>query len=168
MALPNLIDPRKLALQGMQLEGQVSSESLTRLASAVSSIEGPLEACIQFEVDEAGAKYAHGNLSIIVETTCQRCLDKLRLPLQATFAAEIIWSEDQADNVAADRDPWLVGDKMASLIELLEDEILLALPLVNYHDVGKCTGDTFYSKEEFEEEALVSDNPFAVLQQLKS
>ena len=60
---------------------------------------------------------------------------------------------------------------MASLNELLEDEILLALPLVNYHEDGMCTGDTFLSEDgrsnKEKDDEIVADNPFNILQQLK-
>jgi uncharacterized protein len=56
---------------------------------------------------------------------------------------------------------------MANLNELLEDEILLALPLVNYHETGECTGDTFVTEVDAISDEVVADNPFNVLQQLK-
>ena len=43
----------------------------------------------------------------------------------------------------------------------------MALPLVNYHDVGECTGDTFVEEVEAIGDEVVSDNPFNVLLQLK-
>ena len=168
MALPNYIDPRKLALQGILLEGTVNVADLTRLDSSVSAIRGPLKASVQFELDESRAKVARGNVMVEVEVVCQRCLDPLVLDLQADFAAQVIWSEDHLNRVASNYEPWLVIDKMANLSELLEDEILLALPLVNYHNAGECTGDSFVNEEEGAAgDEIVSDNPFNVLLQLK-
>jgi uncharacterized protein len=87
--------------------------------------------------------------------------------LQAEFVVQVIWSEEHINRVAANYEPWLVLDKMANLYELLEDEILLALPLVNYHEVGNCTGDTFIAEGEVVNEEAVCDSPFNILQQLK-
>ena len=167
MALPTHIDPRKLALQGNFLEGTVNVEDLPRLESSVSSVCGPLEAKVQFGLDESRAKIVNGNAKVSVETICQRCLDPLVIELTAEFAVQVIWSEEHINRVAANYEPWLVLDKMANLNELLEDEILLALPLVNYHDVGECTGDTFIEEVEAIGDEVVSDNPFNVLLQLK-
>ncbi|MGB2260831.1 MAG: YceD family protein [Porticoccaceae bacterium] len=167
MALPTHIDPRKLALQGNFLEGTVNVEDLPRLESSVSSVCGPLEAKVQFGLDESRAKIVNGNAKVYVETICQRCLDPLVIELTAEFAVQVIWSEEHINRVAANYEPWLVLDKMANLNELLEDEILLALPLVNYHDVGECTGDTFVEEVEAIGDEVVSDNPFNVLLQLK-
>jgi uncharacterized protein len=167
MALPTHIDPRKLALQGNLLEGTVNVEDLPRLESSVSSVCGPLEAKVQFGLDESRAKIVNGNAKVSVETICQRCLDPLVIELKAEFAVQVIWSEEHINRVAANYEPWIVLDKMANLNELLEDEILLALPLVNYHDVGECTGDTFIEEVEAIGDEVVSDNPFNVLLQLK-
>ena len=168
MALPNYIDPRKLALQGILLEGAVNVGDLTRLGSSVSAIRGPLKASMQFELDESRAKVARGNIVVEVEVVCQLCLDPLVVNLQAEFAVQVIWSEDHLNRVASNYEPWLVVDKMANLSELLEDEILLALPLVNYHNVGECTGDTFVNEVEGAAgDEIVRDNPFNVLLQLK-
>ena len=167
MALPTQIDPRKLALQGNLLEGTVRLTDLPRLATSVNLICGPLQASIQFGLDESRAKIAQGEAKVQVETVCQRCLDPVEVQLQAKFAVQVIWSEDHLNRVAANYEPWLVVDKLANLNELLEDEILLALPLVNYHPVGECTGDTFIEGVESTGDEVVSDSPFNVLLQLK-
>ena len=171
MALPTLIDPRKLANQGIVLEGQFHDQHLPRLAEAVASIETPLSALIKFEIDEARAKVASGTLRFQCRQYASAVLIRSQLTLSSDFAAQVIWSEDQMCNVPSDREPWIVVDKMASLNELLEDEILLALPTVNYHENGLCTGDTFLSEDERgnngEDDQVVADNPFNILQQLK-
>jgi uncharacterized protein len=171
MALPTLIDPRKLANQGIVLDGEFHAQHLPRLALAVTSIETPLSASVKFAIDEARAKVVSGTLNISVSAVCQRCLDPVSVALSSDFAAQVIWSEDQMSNVPSDREPWIVVDKMASLNELLEDEVLLALPSVNYHENGMCTGDTFLPEDERgnneEDDQVVADNPFKILQQLK-
>ena len=171
MALPTLVDPRKLANQGIVLEGHFDVKHLPRLALAVESIETPLSALIRFEVDEARAKVVNGNLTISVTAICQLCLDPVRVDLATDLAAQVVWSEDQIASVSGDREPWIVGDKMADLSVLLEDEVLLALPLVNYHEQGSCTGDTFLSKDgpsgDEKDDEIVADNPFNILKQLK-
>lgn len=167
MALPTHIDPRKLALQGYLLEGEVKSDNLPRLAASVSEICKPLKASIQFELDESRAKIAHGNADVTVTAVCQRCLDPVQVDLHAEFAVQVIWSEDHEDRVAKNYEPWLVVDKMANLNELLEDEILLALPLVNYHTNGECTGDTFIEEVDATHDEAIVDSPFSILEQLK-
>ena len=166
MFLPTYVDPRKLAVQGCLLDGRVSAEQLSRLLSSVASICSPLEATVAFSVDESKAKIACGVVRVSVMAICQRCLDEVQVDLQAEFSLQIVYSEEQAQQIASNYEPWLVVDKMANLCEVLEDEILLALPVVNYHPVGACTGDAFVDALDADEGSLV-DNPFSVLKQLK-
>ena len=167
MALPTQIDPRKLALQSTLLEGNINAGSLTRLSSAVTDICGPVHASIVFELDESRQPIAKGNISVSVKVICQRCLDPMVLDLKAKFALQVIWTEEQMANVAPSYEPWLVVDKTADLIPVVEDELLLALPIVNYHDLGSCTGDAIQQNEAVRGEEVIVDNPFSVLQQLK-
>lgn len=167
MALPTHIDPRKLALQGYLLEGEVAIDSLPRLQSAVVEVVGQVLASVQFELDEARAKIALGVVEAKVAVICQRCLDKVQIDLKAHFAVQVIWSEEHESRVAKNYEPWLVLDKLANLSELLEDEILLSLPLVNYHASGECTGDTFETKKISDDNGTVEDGPFSILSQLK-
>ena len=168
MALPIQIDPRKLAAQGTELDGFYHADQLQRLNSAVVAVRSPLKVVARFGVDEAGHKVVSGESEVDVDVVCQRCLDPMPLHLNPQFEVEVVWSEDQAERVARQREAWIVGDRYADFRDLLEDEILLALPLVSYHDAGKCTGDALYENEEPPvEDGAVPDSPFNVLQQLK-
>jgi uncharacterized protein len=71
---------------------------------------------------------------ISVDVICQRCLDPMSIEIKAAIALQVIWSEDRIANVSPDYEPWIVVDKIADLAVVLEDELLLALPIVNYHN----------------------------------
>ena len=76
-----------------------------------------------------------------VETTCQRCLG--RLAQEVTIASEISLARDEAElerrhaDSEAGMDTILMSAKL-SLIELIEDEVLLGLPLAPMHAPGVC------------------------------
>lgn len=76
-----------------------------------------------------------------VETTCQRCLG--RLAQEVAIDREISLARDEAelDRREADRDAGMDTILMSaklSLIELIEDEVLLGLPLAPMHAPGVC------------------------------
>ena len=82
----------------------------------------------------------------------------------------LVWSEDQAKALPADLDPLLVTEERLSLAELLEEELLLALPLVALHD--ECprpasTGSEPEPEGDPDDTQTNPDNPFAVLARLK-
>jgi uncharacterized protein len=168
MALPTHIDPRKLALQGYHLDGEVAIEGLPRLVASVSQVCGPVLASVQFELDESKAIIATGKAEATVEVICQRCMDPVQINLCADFSLQVIWSEDQEARVAKNYEPWIVPERTVNFSQVLEDEVLLVLPLINYHEVGKCTGDTFRTSSDLVDQDIAADrNPFGILEQLK-
>ena len=167
MSLPTQIDPRKLALQGITLEGEFFAKHLPRLSASVEAVNSSLIATLEFTRDQSRQPLVKGVAKISVDVICQRCLDPVSIEIEAAIALQVIWSEDRIPNVSPDYEPWIVVDKIADLAVVLEDELLLALPIVNYHDPDKCTGSAFDSRAIADDEEAVSDSPFSVLKQLK-
>jgi uncharacterized protein len=67
---------------------------------------------------------------------CQRCLQPVEAALQATRSFQFVAGEEQAAAVDADsEDDVLALTRTLDLIGLVEDELLLALPLVPRHEV---------------------------------
>lgn len=102
-----------------------------------------------------------------VPLTCQRCLGPVTVPLaferwfrfvadEAT--AELLDDETEEDLLALSNDFDLYG--------LVEDELLMALPLVPVHEA--CPGDSPYLGAEVEADEAAKPNPFAVLAKLRS
>jgi uncharacterized protein len=167
MSLPTQIDPRKLALQGITLEGEFSAKDLPRLSASVEAVNSSLSATLGFSRDQSGQPLVKGEAKISVDVICQRCLDPMSIEIKAAIALQVIWSEDRIANVSPDYEPWIVVDKIADLGVVLEDELLLALPIVNYHNLGECTGSAVVSKATTNDEEAVADSPFSILKQLK-
>ncbi|MDE0841471.1 MAG: YceD family protein [Porticoccaceae bacterium] len=164
MGLPNHIDPRKLAMQIIRLEGAVDRSCLPRLAAAVVCITGPVNAKVSFENQQSRAKLVDGTVGANVEMQCQRCLDSVAIDLQSSFSLQVVSCDEHVDRVAESREPWIVEERMASLHHMLEDELLLVLPAVSYHPSGKCTGDAFMQQQGGDG---VIDSPFDILKSIK-
>jgi uncharacterized protein len=101
----------------------------------------------------------------------------------------VVWSEDAIRHLPAEMDPWLAGEEPAELATLLEEEILLALPLVALHEeclAPTATATTTATTAKVEEavpgagrervkkdekqaaaKSRVKENPFSVLAGLK-
>ena len=167
MALPSQIDPRKLAIQGALLEGHIAVDDLTRLSLSVEAIKDPVNVSIKFELDESKQYLATGSAAVSVKVICQRCLDLMTVDLVSDFALQIIWSEEQIPNVAPNYEPWVVIDRTADLVSAIEDELLLALPIVNYHRIDECSGEAFQDTAVDSTEEPDNYSPFSILKQLK-
>ena len=100
--------------------------------------------------------------------TCQRCMSTVQTPLKVDQWYRFVASEDiaMAEDDASDED-LLVLSPQFDLAEVLEDELLMALPLVPMHDI--CPELPVLSTGVLDalESVAVKPNPFAALAQLK-
>lgn len=165
--LPDYIDPVRFADMGNALAGTVSFSRMRRLTDAVADPSGAANVELQFDVDAQGTRVVQGRVRTDVTLICQRCLQPMVWTVDAEVNLGVVASEQGAEQLPEVYDPLLVGDDPVSLAELVEDEILLALPVFPRHEPAACeaaVGDTR------EDEASPADkpNPFAVLARLKS
>ena len=74
--------------------------------------------------------------------------------------------EERAKQLPKSMDPVILGEGQADLYTIIEDELLLNLPMVSYHKED-CIEQTSFGEDNTEESAESSSNPFQVLEQLK-
>lgn len=102
---------------------------------------------------------------------CRRCLAPIEQPVESDFLLGMVADEALAGELPASHEPVLVENEQLNLLTLVEDELILSLPQVIYHDEADCLvpAEQLVSKaDEPEEDASASDeNPFAVLRTLK-
>jgi DUF177 domain-containing protein len=164
MRLPRQVDPRKLALQGAHFKGVVPTKDMQRLSAAVESMAAEAAVELAFSIDESRHVVLEGHFEMDVSCQCQRCLQPVDNRLQGDMLFGVVWKEDRVDVLPKRYDPWLIDSDTADLYGLVEDEILLSLPIVAYHEENACPGKGRYSTGEFDDDA---SNPFGVLAQLK-
>ena len=58
----------------------------------------------------------------------------MKQQIESDFRFGLITSEDEANSLPKEFEPLLTQDYELSLVELVEDEILLSLPIVARHD----------------------------------
>jgi uncharacterized protein len=141
--------------QDQRLAGEVAVESLPRLRESVASAEG----VIRFEVATTrvdGHPAVRVRVSGQVMLECQRCL----LPFAYEFEAQrtLVFAPPPADpeDEAEDAD-FLGAEARLEVMELVDEEVLLCLPMVPRHPQANCPADS---------PAMQSGgkpNPFAVL-----
>jgi uncharacterized protein len=112
--------------------------------------------------------WLHLQAHTAIPMTCQRCLTPVQVPLDVDQSFRFVASEDEAmeQDDEAEED-LLVLSREFNLSELLEDELLMAVPLVPRHEV--CPGDLKMTAadDDFEQDDEKA-NPFAVLANLKN
>jgi uncharacterized protein len=131
--LPESVDFLKQVERNACFEGVWPVSGFTRLAEAVFSNHGEVTARLKFGT-RAGTNCLDGHVQAELELRCERCLDPVIQHIESDFRFGLIISEDEADTLPKEFEPLLVPDYELSLLELVEDEILLSLPIVARHD----------------------------------
>ncbi|MDO8958777.1 MAG: YceD family protein [Rhodocyclaceae bacterium] len=160
-----VIDSLKFAADGGCITGKLALTSLPRLADVLVRPTGSLQ-CELTGIPEMGAGEPglHLRVSGRVGLQCQHCLAEVdfecavdsRLLLMPPGAPEESWPADELESDEYDAMP---ASRELSVLELVEEEVLLALPIVPRH--ADCLLPAGAGIEESE------PSPFAVLAGLK-
>lgn len=166
--LPKEIDPFRFAHQGLQLKGQVALSDMPRLSEILFDVEGPVNVDMLFDIDETGMPFMKGVFSTTVTLVCERCLQPMKLPMTINSLLGIVRHEHKVEGLAEQYDPWIIEDaKQIEPVAMIEDEIILALPLIPKHDEA-CLPEQVWQSGEIDLEAEKPVSPFAVLAALKT
>lgn len=164
--LPKQGDPRKFAQQGISLQGFVPVSALSRLADAVQEAAGDIQVDLAFGISVEKKKVVTGHAAGELVLVCQRCLENVTVPVKSDISLAIVWDEEGAEALPEYLDPWIVGEGSADFYDMIEEEMLLSLPAVAYHQESCVDRQLFTSGQPVE--VKKTKNPFQVLEQLKS
>lgn len=168
------INLQEMAETGAVLIERTSLCDLERLAPESIDLNGEYlinwQAKSEFRLSAMGHQdlWLHLQASLSMPLTCQRCLTAVHTKLNLNQWYRFVASEEvaMAEDDACDED-LLVTAPQFDLLALLEDELLMALPLVPMHD--PCAVAPVFSAglAEFPTAASDKPNPFAALARLK-
>ena len=166
--LPHQVEPVKSALKRSDYEGVIATKDMARLMGSVVSSDEWVDVKVQFEKDAQGLTVFHGTLDTAVVLLCQRCNEAFDCPLHVDFCFSPVQGQQDAEALPEAYDPVEVGDHgEVNLLQLVEDELILELPIVPFHAEEDCaiTSDDMQFGEIEPEQR--QPNPFAVLKELK-
>ncbi|NLO79002.1 MAG: DNA-binding protein [Xanthomonadaceae bacterium] len=168
MTLPDYLELRLLAEQQSIMAGRVPNRAMQRLRPSLADASGETEAELRFALDPFRRPMVSGWARTELSMVCQRCLQVYRQPLSVRFDLVLVRGESEAERLADGFEPLLLDSDRVSTVELLEDELILALPIVAMHlDERDCrlqAGELAASGETGEQ---LKPNPFAALAALK-
>lgn len=163
--LPRFIDPKQLALQNAYLKGEVALAQLERLHDCLCEIQGTVEIEWIFAFDNKQRPTIQGSTQAQLPMLCQRCLQPLQWTVDTQIALVVFNGEPRSDEeLPMGYEIITLNHHQLSLWNLIEDEIILALPLVAKHD--NCIANEYQlSAEKMANDAC--SNPFQLLLKLK-
>lgn len=167
--LPLQVEPYRLAANAERLEGRVPLERFVRLAVEAGEQRGEAEVRLDFAIDAQGRRVIDGWLAAELQLPCRRCLEPMSQHVESQFLLGVVSSDALAAELPGSHEPVLVENEQLDLLKVLEDELLLSLPQVIYHDEAQCrvSRDQLTSGEEAESSAAPAASPFEVLRTLK-
>lgn len=164
--LPTFIDPKLLAFQGCHLKGRVALAQMSRMADRLSDFKGDVEIDWLFALDEKQRATIQGSVQAQLSLQCQRCLQPMPMAIDAKVVLMILKEGQTEDELPEGYEALTLTKTPVSLITLIEDELILALPIVAKHTV--CPSNEFEMSESELENNHLQNNPFHVLSSLKS
>jgi len=130
--LEDPLDVGQLAAQRIRLEREFPLGGFARLRDSLARPEG--RAAVQFRFHAAGAYPAlEGAVRARAWLVCQRCLKQFEAALESPVRVAFVGRDAEAGRVPDEYDAVTAPGGRIQLTEFVEEELLLALPLVPMH-----------------------------------
>lgn len=168
--IPEILDFVQKADHGATIKGVWPVSRMQRFAALLANDSGQVQVALQFG-RHGKLRTVSGALSADLAVTCQRCLQAMHYPLHAQMKLALITDDAQADALPTEFEPLLLDADEMNLADIIEDELLLALPLVTVHEQA-CSEYLQQQAQRQQQDVAVAaeqkvkNNPFAVLRDL--
>jgi uncharacterized protein len=161
----SVIDAFEFCRRKEYLEGENAVADLPRLAEESVDRFGTIRWSLQGGSNSLGHPEMTLSVSGSVKLLCQRCLAPFEFDIESGSTLILAKDEGSADEIEAlladESIEVIVGSKACNVTDLVEDEVLLAIPLSPKHDV--CPDQLVSAALQ----DVTPASPFAVLKNLK-
>jgi len=161
----------ELARKGVGMAQCLSAKDLVRLSACTlqagagqqtdESVE--LTADVRFDVGPEGFPRVSVAIKGHLSLQCQRCLEPLAWPVRIETCLSVLDDEEQTELIASPYDSVLINADGLNLVEVIEDEILAALPMVPVHEDGPNCRSACGADNNSTIDAELKQRPFADL-----
>jgi uncharacterized protein len=152
----------RLVAGQLSFDGEVALTSMPRLQDRLQVANGGaqvVQARLSFG-KEHGANVARVRVAAEVPLRCERCMGLISWPVKTAATLALVADMSSADAAPAGLEPVLAEHGRVVLRDLVEEELLLALPLIARHDdAADCAAGSVAADE-------ITQQPFAQLKDL--
>ena len=177
--LPAYINTRKGFEDALKLTGSLPLDRLPRFKEMLATEQADIRAELSF-TRPIGSQWMQarvtGKVTAEVTVRCQRCLEPLTITLSDAVNLAVVTSEAAARQTAQEQpelEPWILNDHRLELAPLVEEQLILCMPLVSYHPTP--CGIAYKAGGEDEPDTApntgpdtAAQHPFAALEALKA
>jgi uncharacterized protein len=156
------IDSVDFARNGREISGEVPVAEMPRLLDALENPQGILSYTVRGGMDSRGDPLLEVRVEGQCQLRCQRCLNAMDYTVDIENSL-VLRDQEGLDALGDDEDEEcdsILADKHLDVLNLLEDEILLSLPIAPKHEEGAC-------RMAYGESGQKEEHPFAALAKLK-
>jgi len=153
------VDSVQFARTNGELRTSAPIADLKRLAHVVLESEEELVIWLEGFQDNDSRPCLRLRVNGTIRLACQRCLEPLSIELASDRHFLLVEREDQMMDLADENDniESLMAEEEFDVMVLVEDEILLHVPIAPTHDLHACTAP------EFKAESTAGNSAFSVL-----
>lgn len=164
LRVPEVLDAWRMVAARRGFEGSLPLSSMSRLRDALCDDEGKVRFALEFDRDALHVPYVELRIDAALPLECQRTLLRFLQPVQLVQRLGLIRDEADAAGLPPGYEPLLLPeDGMLRPAELVEDELILAVPVVP----AMPGTDAMERDWPVQEEEQAQANPFAALAGLK-
>jgi uncharacterized protein len=170
--LPTKVDPFRFADQAIRLEGVLLIKDLHRLHDSLLSTEGEVNVRVQFGVDEQKIHYMRGHYTTQLVLQCKRCMEQYVQNVTGEVRSGFVQTEEEADQLPDYYDPVVVSAGVLAIADVIEDELIIGLPIVPMHAAKDCKVSLplILSSDDVSNDVTLAndeDHPFKVIELLR-
>lgn len=168
-ALPESVDAWRMVSGRRIFTGSLPLSSMPRLAESLADTEGECGFRVEFGRDEFGVAFVELAAEAALPLVCQRTLERFELPVQIGQRLGLIREEREEAGLPPGYEPVLLAeDARISPAGLIEDELILAVPVVPVKPGTEAVQAQWAAPVDEEEAQDERPNPFAALSALKT
>jgi len=160
---PILINTHEFIKQSLEIHGKIRASQIPAIQDSLFASQdmGEVEYSLSGDTERIGKPALRLDLTGKIKLCCQRCLGEMHYPLVSSTWFEVVADESAIPELDEDDDvDYIVASTQFDVEALVEEELLLSLPLAPRHEEGACSGDVSIMTGQ-------KQNPFKVLEGLK-
>jgi uncharacterized protein len=171
-ARTDAVSPHELARKRGLFNGEIPIAAFPRLSSLVLA-DTMVSVNLAFTRDDDGRTRVEGQATLVPTLQCQRCLEPVERALSVPIDLCVLATDAQAAEVGGELDTFVLTEDDVSIVDLVEDDLLLALPIQVCEAYEECPRrpDLSYPADagtRVNETDPGRPNPFGVLAGLKN
>jgi uncharacterized protein len=169
--LPETLDAWRMLAAHRSFEGSVPLKSMPRLCGALEQPDGECRFVLEFDRGTLDVPYVEIRAQAELPLLCQRSLRRFVRPVSVVQRLALLKDEGQEDALPEGYEALVLGaEGTVHPLELIEDELILALPVVPVDpdsDPVELDWPATPPGGEGSEHEATRDNPFAVLADIR-